>query len=393
MPIGYWESEHLLAPADLTIIGSGIVGMSTALQYKKLRPKDKVRILERDIIGEGGTTRNAGFACFGGPGEWLDDLEQLGQDRWLRLVEMRIRGLRTLLEMLGQEQIGLEWKGGWELFGRELKGQERARDVMRALADLNRLVAPLLDVGLGDVHPLGADRPALVEDVHRAGILNAHLAIHLPWEGMLHTGRLVSAFHAALDSQGIQRLHGCSVDTLSRLDQGVDSWSISTPRGVFRSQKVAVCTNGFARQLVPELKVETAPNRVLVLTPASGAPPEGCYHAEDGYLYFRTLDRGRVLFGGGRHYGIPWPAPGSPLEEAAAVAAWDDRLVQSAEQWLGSTAIVTHRWTGWLGVGQDREPLIGHTAPGLHHAVRMGGMGIAVGAGIGKELARRIDSE
>ena len=38
MPIGYWESEHLLAPADLTVIGAGIVGMSTALHYKAQTP-------------------------------------------------------------------------------------------------------------------------------------------------------------------------------------------------------------------------------------------------------------------------------------------------------------------------------------------------------------------
>ncbi|MEC7114023.1 MAG: FAD-dependent oxidoreductase, partial [Bacteroidota bacterium] len=71
MPTGYWETEHLLRPADITVVGAGIVGMSTALQVKRARPEALVRLLERDPLSSGGTTRNAGFACFGSAGEWL----------------------------------------------------------------------------------------------------------------------------------------------------------------------------------------------------------------------------------------------------------------------------------------------------------------------------------
>ena len=394
MPIGYWESEHLLAPADLTIIGSGIVGMSTALHYKKLRPHDKVRIMERDPIGEGGTTRNAGFACFGGPGEWLDDLEQLGQEGWLRLVEMRIQGLSTLLELHRPEDLDLRWTGGWELFNDDERGQLRSTEVLEHIDVLNQAVQPLLESGLGGLNPERIGQPALELDPYRAEAFGAHMAIHLPWEGMLHTGKLVSSFHAALDAIGVQRLHGCAINGLTRLEGSRKCWSISTPRGDFESDRVAVCTNGFAQQLLPDLEVETAPNRVMVVKPDKGMPPTGCYHVEDGYLYFRTLEEGHVLFGGGRQFGIAWPtADALPREVNAVTAEWDRRLLESAERWLGACAHVTHRWTGWLGVGQDREPLIGSAAPGLHHAVRMGGMGIAVGSGIGKKLARRIAHE
>lgn len=394
MPIGYWESEHLLAPADLTIIGSGIVGMSTALHYKKLRPFDKVRIMERDPIGEGGTTRNAGFACFGGPGEWLDDLDQLGQEGWLRLVEMRIHGLSTLLDLHRPEDLELQWTGGWELFNDDERGQLRCKEVLERIDVLNSAVQPLLESGLGGVNPNRTGQPALEVDPSRAEAFGAHMAIHLPWEGMLHTGKLVSAFHAALEDIGVQRLHGCNIEGLTRSEGTGHGWSISTPRGVFESGKVAVCTNGFAQQLLPGLEVHTAPNRVLVIRPDQGMPPTGCYHVEDGYLYFRTLADDHVLFGGGRQFGIEWPAADAlPHEFDAVMAEWDRQLLESARRWMGDASEVTHRWTGWLGVGKDREPLIGSSAPGLHHAVRMGGMGIAVGSGIGKELARRMAEE
>ena len=144
MPIGYWESEHLLAPADLTVIGAGIVGMSTALHYKALHPHDRVRIIERDVLGEGGTTRNAGFACFGGPGEWLDDLETLGQSKWLELIRLRAEGLRALIELLGEKALGLEWSGGWELFAASPSGKKRSDEAGQNLALLNDAVQPLM---------------------------------------------------------------------------------------------------------------------------------------------------------------------------------------------------------------------------------------------------------
>ena len=390
MPIGYWESEHLLAPADFTVIGSGIVGMSTALHYKSMHPQKKVRIIERDVLGEGGTTRNAGFACFGGPGEWLDDLESLGQTRWLDLIRMRAEGLRALIELLGVDALGLEWSGGWELFDTTQTGIARAEQVRKALPLLNDAVQPLMASILGHLAPHPLNTPALVNSPERALRFGAHAAVHLPWEGMLHTGRMVTAFHKALQVADIQCLHGCTASAVEPLDGPAAGWRIAATRGPLMSKRVAVCTNGFAQSILPEAAVTPAPNRVLVLRPQE-SPPQGAYHIANGYLYFRTLTDGQVLFGGGRHFGIDLPA--HPQKDAPAEAQWDALLESEAERWLGPIETVSHRWTGWLGVGADREPLVGSTAFGLYHAVRMGGMGVAIGCGIGLQFAKSIGVE
>lgn len=389
MPIGYWESELLLAPADLTVVGAGIVGMSTALHFKTLNPNARVRILERDMLGEGGTTRNAGFACFGSAGEWLDDRNRLGHDRWISLVEQRVRGLRTLLDLLGAEGIGLEWTGGWELFARTPEGQSKAAEALQAMDGINAAVLPLFQRFLPDSPAALQGLNALAPDQERALQLGASAAISLPWEGMIHTGKMVQSFHQALETQGIQRLHGCNVERIDR-DPNAQSWSIRSPRGTMKSQKVAICTNGFARECVPGLKVHPEPNRVLVLTPEE-APPVGTYHLDDGYLYFRSLPGGQVLFGGGRHYGIQLPA--WPALDREAEAVWDARLLESAEQWLGPIGEITHRWTGWLGVGPDRSPLLGSSEKGLFYGVRLGGMGVAIGCGMGLSLAELMSQE
>ena len=182
MPIGYWESEHLLAPADLTVIGAGIVGMSTALHYKAQHPHERVRIIERDVLGEGGTTRNAGFACFGGPGEWLEDLETLGRSKWLELIRMRAEGLRALIELLGEEALGMEWSGGWELFAPSPTGLKRSREAGASLATLNEAVQPLMVSILGHLAPHPLDTPALAPRPWPSSLGPRPLALALaPW--------------------------------------------------------------------------------------------------------------------------------------------------------------------------------------------------------------------
>ncbi|MBA3901114.1 MAG: FAD-binding oxidoreductase, partial [Bacteroidetes bacterium] len=75
MNLSYWEQETFFSNVALTVIGSGIVGLSAAIHFKKLNPNAKVIVLERGILPNGASSKNAGFACFGSPSEILDDLK------------------------------------------------------------------------------------------------------------------------------------------------------------------------------------------------------------------------------------------------------------------------------------------------------------------------------
>ena len=384
MPTGYWETEHLLRSVDFTVIGAGIVGMSTALHLKRARPDASVRILERSPLSSGGTTRNAGFACFGSAGEWLDDLSDVGPAELAQLIRMRAEGLAELVNLLGAHPIGLQWTGGWELLSDSPADQSLAERIGGALELLQDTATPVLQDALSTVHPAGGGQPALKWDPDRAQQLGASRAIHLPWEGMLHTGHMVSAFHSALDDAGVQRLHGVQVNGLN---PALGGWTMDTDAGSLQSRQVGLCTNGLASRLVDGLDVKPVPNRVLVLRVAPGTLPLGTYHIDRGYLYMRTLDEHHVLFGGGRHWGLELPLP--PERNVDLEEQWDAALERAARQWVDVEA-VTHRWTGWLGVGGDRRPLIGESQPGLHHGVRMGGMGVAIGTRVGRDLAESM---
>ena len=65
MNYSYWEYKEWFAHNDFVIVGSGIVGLNCALQLKTRFPKSSVLILEKGLLPQGASTKNAGFACFG----------------------------------------------------------------------------------------------------------------------------------------------------------------------------------------------------------------------------------------------------------------------------------------------------------------------------------------
>ena len=84
-----WEQESFFAPSDVIIVGSGLLGLWTSLEIKLRKPSTLITIIDRGVIPLGASTRNAGFACFGSPGEMISDAKTMGEEQMWQLVEMR----------------------------------------------------------------------------------------------------------------------------------------------------------------------------------------------------------------------------------------------------------------------------------------------------------------
>lgn len=54
--LSYWENVSFIN-YDLIIVGSGIVGLSTAVKYKKRHPSATIAILERGVFPSGASTK------------------------------------------------------------------------------------------------------------------------------------------------------------------------------------------------------------------------------------------------------------------------------------------------------------------------------------------------
>ena len=118
----------------MAIIGSGIVGLSAALALLDRQPQLSVAVIERGVLPEGASTRNAGFACFGSMTELLDDLETMPESDVFALVERRFKGLQRLRKRVGDDNLRYEGLGGYEIF---LTAMNKAEDkfMVRTFSD------------------------------------------------------------------------------------------------------------------------------------------------------------------------------------------------------------------------------------------------------------------
>jgi glycine/D-amino acid oxidase-like deaminating enzyme len=51
---------------------------------------------------------------------------------------------------------------------------------------------------------------------------------------------------------------------------------------------------------------------------------------------------------------------------------------------------IEHRWSGIMGLGSSKNPIVAQLSEHVYCGVRLGGMGVAIGSLIGTELADLI---
>ncbi len=366
MAFSYWEDQTWLQGHDVIVIGAGIVGLSAACRLAELHPEWRISVFEKSAFGDGGTTRNAGFACFGSPSELLDDRRVLGDAAALELVGQRMDGLRTLRGWLGDARIGYVACGSHALY---LPGEEGPVPGA-ALADLNAWLAPVTGTAATFVRGEVPEARGLADGVRA-------VADASPLEGAVHTGMLHRALLERARAHGIDVVRG--VEVLQLGGGGLVVRRGSEGERAVEVPRCLVATNAFAQELIPRADARPAKNRVLVTAAGAGPVVAGTYHLEAGYVYARHLPEGRLLIGGGRHWG---------LDEAGTEARLREWLVRL---WPGAAGVpVEYAWTGVLGVGAVREPWLEAVGPGTVAAVRLGGMGVAIGAGLGGKAAELL---
>ena len=53
---------------------------------------------------------------------------------------------------------------------------------------------------------------------------------------------------------------------------------------------------------------------------------------------------------------------------------------------------IDYSWSGIMGVGKQKKPIVQQVSNNLYCGIRLGGMGIAIGSQIGRDLADLIDN-
>ena len=375
--LSYWESSTWLQP-DVIIIGAGIVGINAAIHLKKSNPSKKILILERGTLPSGASTKNAGFACFGSLSEIVDDLERCSEAEVVQLLEMRWQGLQLLRNTLSDEQLEYEPLGSFEVF---TDAQEELYNQSLAIMDrFNAHLERITDVK--SVFSITDDR---ILEFGLQGV--KHLILNSA-EGQINTGKMMNSLLQLARNMDITILHGVEVDSFKDNKQGVSVYTKSL--GEISCQQLLIATNGFAKQLLPNIDVEPGRAQVLITSPIPNLKIKGCFHMDQGYFYFRNVGN-RVLFGGGRNL--------DKVAETTYSHQTTEIIQKKLEKYLKETILpgidftIEQRWAGTLGLGKTRLPIIEKIDNNVFCAVRMGGMGVAIGSLVGKNVAALITED
>ncbi|MFY0602371.1 MAG: FAD-binding oxidoreductase [Flavobacteriaceae bacterium] len=369
MNFSYWEIKEWFTNNDFVIVGSGIVGLNCAINLKERFPKAKVLILEKGMLPQGASTKNAGFACFGSVSELLSDLKNHSEQEVFNLVKKRWEGLQLLRSLLGDSNLDYQHQKGYELF----QSQDTYQECSDKINYLNTLLRPIFKSNVFST----SGNTFRFQNIARNYIVNE-------LEGQIDTGKMMSQLLKLAQSKGVKILNNTSVNGFSESTHKV---KIQTNKGEFISSKLLFATNGFSKELLKE-KIKPARAQVLITKPIKNLHIKGTFHLDEGYYYFRNIDN-RILLGGGRNLDFK-------TEETTKFG--QTTLVENTLKEMLKTIIlpkidfeIDSYWSGIMGVGYQKKPIVKQLSNNCFCGIRLGGMGVAIGSLVGKELADLID--
>ncbi len=344
----YWEKE-VFEKADLIIVGGGFTGLWTAVHYLRAHPHRNVIILDDQ---EPASRKNAGFACFGSYTEILRDIQEMGEQKTMELVSMRMEGI----EKIRQLAPGIiEFKGGFELL-------EAYPD---KLEEVNALLQPF-------------SAEMFRETNKDFGFHHVPHVVENEKEGQLNPFRLWKHLYQIFVHLGGIFIHDHVVN--------VEPGKVNTQKRNYHADKVMLATNGYTQRLIPGISVMPGRGMVLITSPVRDLKISGTFHMEEGYYYFRDYE-GRVLYGGGRNLAMK---DEQTMEEGINDMIRKKLMVDLKEKILpGCDFTIDYEWSGIMGFANTRYPMYG-IHDGVFYVAGMGGMGLALAPVMAEKMAREL---
>jgi gamma-glutamylputrescine oxidase len=375
MQLSTWEKEAFYSPQDVIIVGSGVVGLWSAYYLTLLQPGLRVLVVDREAMPLGASTRNAGFACFGSPTELLHDARTLGEQKMLEIVAMRYEGLRRIRKTFNKNEIAFERFGGYELITEQQypKLKQLKNDIGWLNITLRKAIKDEKVFRLADKKLKGFGFAK-----------TAHL-VESKAEAQLHPGKLVQALLRKVQEMGVRVVTQVDVKSFETINGSISVQS-NLPVDL-RTQQLLICTNGFATQLLPDLDVVPARGQVLITSPIKKLPFRGTFHFDEGFFYFRNVGN-RVLLGGARNKALE--------TEQTHKMETSDFIQKELERFLREVILpkqsftIENRWSGIMGMGGKKLPILKKVKKNVYCAVRMSGMGIALAPVVGDIIAKEM---
>lgn len=370
--LSIWERNSFIQ-YDHIIVGGGIVGLCTAFYLKEKFPDQTVMILERGLLPSGASTKNAGFACMGSLTEILDDLHHSTEEEVLELFLLRKRGLERLQQLLGTANMGYRSNGSYELlFENDLPALERIDAINLLLQkELKQNAFTRKDEKITEFGFAKQQVKAMIENT---------------CEGEIDTGLMMKNLIKKVSQAGIDIKTGCEVLAFAEQRNSIEIICKNPVGGeiIFKAEKLFICNNAFAKTLLPDVDVSPGRGQVLITKPIEGLKFKGIFHFDKGYYYFREY-KGCILFGGGRNLDFE--------KETSTAFSLNQKIQTDLIEKLSSVILpgqapeIDLQWSGIMAFGETKRPIVKNISEKIFVAVRMGGMGVAIGSEVGFQLS------
>jgi gamma-glutamylputrescine oxidase len=370
----YWLDEPYEPRPPLTgdveveacVIGAGVAGLSCA---RRLAAHGiEALVLERDTVAGGASGRNGGFLLAGLAPFHNDAIELWGRDFARRAYARTLQAQQEMYALAAELGVGDAVRRVGSL--RVSASEEEAEHVRRHAAALRE-----------DGFPAQLLERAELPPALQRSAWNACLTDH---DGSLHPARWIRALAEDAERSGVRICEGSGVGA------PVEETQLVLEAATVRARHVIVAADGALPRLVPSYdgRVRARRLHMLATEPLPERIVEQLVYARWGYEYFQQRPDGRILAGG---FGdLDGEASYTDSGEG------DPRIWDRIERWLredvGLHAAVTHRWTGTVGYGEERRPVVGPVPgrPGLWVAGGYSGHGNVPGFLAGQELADMV---
>jgi glycine/D-amino acid oxidase-like deaminating enzyme len=366
-----------LTRADVVIIGAGYTGLSAARVLARFGAR--VVVLERERVGWGASSRNAGQILTGLKLDPVTLAATVGEARLGELFAISIETIAALEETIAREAIACDYaRTGHAQAASRPSHFEDFRTEQALLARSCRHEVSLV--------PADRQRSEIGSDAFFGVMIDER-------SGGLDPAKYVDGLAAAARRAGAILGEGAGVRQVAR---DGDRWRVTLESGAtIAGRDVLVAVNGYADEAAPWLQRRVIPigSYTIVTEPlspdlaASILPRRRMAFDSRNFLhYFRLTPDDRLLFGGRAAFA---PPSATTTRESAAILTRDMRSIFPE---LAMTR-VAYAWGGSVGFTRDQFPHAGTNSEGLHYAAGYCGHGVAMSTYLGALMARRIAGE
>lgn len=324
---------------DVTIIGAGIAGLSTAYWLEKQNPDLRILIVDKAEIGAGASGRNAGFITCGSAEHFNKLHQQFGLEKACEIWQFsEINRELLMTEIIKKDSAAVDfYTTGSCTVAASSQDWVRYQTLARTMKDANI-----------DVELVNAD---LLEQNY--GVGDAVGGIQYKHDGLIHPIKLLAKIKAHLKNTKFllnTRLH--------RYSKTNEAWELEVGNRKIETAQLIFCLNGFVDSELPELNAVVKPQRgqIVVTEPLPNFIKGPCYLTKH-LCYFRQLPTGQLLVGGFRNHDLDAENTNADSVTEKIQAALSEFVLS----YFKSTAAVkiTYRWSGIMGFTSDGQMILG----------------------------------